>query len=183
MTKSITFSIDVRRTLGSAGMARLVISVSDVVDENGDYLPEAFKRIFLVSKPEALTAEVSVEDCNFIGYAPVERFNEIHKRDYGDAEPADWDSLPYSTPVIAPDGEIEDATVPSDTSLGSFVEDRIITSSVRVVEGSFATLATIQEELLEAVANLKDKYGEYSNDFSTVVDLSLYPTGWEVFEV
>ena len=183
MTKSITFDLDIRRTTGAAGMARLVISVASVADENGEYLPDDYRRIFLVAKPEADTGSISVLDCDFIDYAPVERFNEVYRRTYGTDNPAVWDDLPEATPVLTPESDIEDATVPSDVNLGAFVNDRLITSSVRVVDGSYSTLATIQEEVLAAVAELKEKYAEYVNDFSTVADTSLYPTGWEVFEV
>lgn len=183
MTRSILFGVSVRRTSSEAGIDRMVISIDEVKDQDGNDLPESWKRILLFSKPESITDAVSIEECTMIGYAPVERFNEVKKKTYGTSSPADWDSLPEAVPVLTPELDVEDATVPSDAYLGQYVNDRLITSSVMVLRGSYSTLATLKESFFENLKDIKDRYAVYVNDFSTVTDISLYPTGWEAYEL
>lgn len=183
MVKTITFTVSTYKTLTGAGKARLVMAVTGVKDENGTELPAEYRNVFLYSKPASETGEVSVQLCSRLSPAPVERFNELDLKQYGTVHPASWDELPAAAPVLTPELDIEDAVIASDIDLGPFAADRYFVSSVLVVEGSHPTVATVQEYVTGMLEALKASYAVYMNDFSTVTDTDLYPTGWEVYEL
>jgi len=176
MRKKMRLTSKYKITEPTPGKHRLVFQVDEVIEQpSGSSLNN---RLFLYQKPGDEVGEISVADAEYLGLAPVEIFNNNFKREYGEAYPGAWSDLPQAVPVYAPDTTIDDATVPSDTALGNYVQDRLVTSSVLVYEGDMQSVYTTLNNIKDGLRNLQTYYGAYAN-ITTAIDTTTYPEGWE----
>lgn len=161
---------------------RMVIVVDSVTDKFGNPYPEEYKRLFLYEKPKGVTDEISVMDAKLLGIGPVELFNQVDPVKIGSYNPTNWNDLPYAAPEEDPQDGVFDALIPADADPAfiDFVEDRKVTSSVIVRQGSATTLASFKDRIVEQVTALKMSFEQYSR-ISTLLDSGVYPEGWKEY--
>lgn len=159
------------------GRVRFTAEIESVTDGQDYTFPEYFKRLFLYKKPPG-DAAMPTDAILYTGILPVHVFNEVGKPVFGTHVSATWDDLPHTLVETGPDMEVDAVTMPSDTELGEFAQDRLITSSAVAFITNNQGVDTLKARIKESVTDLAAAYKAYTR-VGTMTDTEKYPEGWQ----